>query len=818
MVRVLAGSFLCLAALSRAYPAAAQPAIDEARRLADRAEFEQALQVLEGAEAGNDLVAEGVVPLLRLRAIAEFALGSDRALGRDLARLAALGWQPPADDVLLPPALLQRYADVRQRVTPLGVSVEVERGAGAVRLSASLRGDVDGLVRAVRFHTRLAGGSWLTSDGREARALTPDESTVEYFAEVLGPGGAVLVHEGSETDPLAVRPLAIEDQGFDRGSRRAGRVHRGSNAPRLGRALDRRVARDHRRRRRGRRRHRHRAGSRRVFQLRHQRPRHAHGELAVTSTPVRDEPAPTEPSLIGRYRLCFEIASGGMATVFLARAEGPSGFEKLVALKRIHPQLAKDSGIVHMFLDEARIASRISHANVCTVFDYGVEGDISFIAMEYLTGEPISRVLRGLHDAPAELRRPWPRIAARICADLCEGMHSAHELRDERNEPLNVVHRDISPENLFVTYDGIAKIVDFGIASARHRIHHTSTGELKGKHAYMAPEQLTEAPIDRRTDVWALGVVLWESLTLRRLFRKRSRAETLFAVVSAPIPAPSSVAPDLPRELDRIVLRCLARDPDDRYPTARELGRDLTRWLGTQNEVVGLADVADWMTRLFPGEAERKRQLVELARAPRGSDGVPRVGAAPEPSGDSTAVHSEVRTTRRWWRRRGLVLSTALAVVLVGAAFVASSALFGGAGAGGSHGGNDARPPAARDPVHEASPPHGEEAAVPPPSDTASDVVDPAEDSDQVPATGETGARTGVASGRRGRGCVAIATPGGWAVVLERGRRLGQTPSRICLPAGRHLLTVQHLGRAPGKRVVVRIEAGETTRLVVDPG
>lgn len=221
----------------------------------------------------------------------------------------------------------------------------------------------------------------------------------------------------------------------------------------------------------------------------------------MTHTPVRSVPAGTEPTTVGRYRLCFEIASGGMATVFLARAEGPSGFEKLVALKRIHPQLAKDVSILGMFLDEARIASRISHANVCAVFDYGSEDGTSFIAMEYLTGEPISRIVRAVRGASPAIQRAWPRIAARVTADLCEGLHSAHELRDERNEPLHVVHRDISPDNLFVTYDGIAKVVDFGIASARHRIHQTMTGELKGKHSYMAPEQLTEAPIDRRADI-----------------------------------------------------------------------------------------------------------------------------------------------------------------------------------------------------------------------------------------------------------------------------------------------------------------------------
>jgi serine/threonine-protein kinase len=235
-------------------------------------------------------------------------------------------------------------------------------------------------------------------------------------------------------------------------------------------------------------------------------------------------PRRAAPERIGRYELCFELASGGMASVYLARAEGSPGFEKLVALKRIHPHLADERGYVEMFLDEARIASRITHANVCSVFDFGESDGEYFIAMEYLVGEPLSRVQRRVVVNAEQRTSPLlPARMARIIADACEGLHAAHELRDASGESLNVVHRDVSADNLFITYDGAAQVVDFGIAHARQRLHQTEAGQVKGTFPYMAPEQMTAAVVDRRVDVWALGAVLWELLALRRLFFARHR-------------------------------------------------------------------------------------------------------------------------------------------------------------------------------------------------------------------------------------------------------------------------------------------------------
>ncbi|MEM7137556.1 MAG: serine/threonine-protein kinase [Myxococcota bacterium] len=335
------------------------------------------------------------------------------------------------------------------------------------------------------------------------------------------------------------------------------------------------------------------------------------------SSPFSTAPQPTPPKRIGRYQLCFELASGGMASVYLARATGGApGFEKLVALKRIHPHLASEKDYVEMFLDEARIASRITHANVCSVFDFGDADGEYFIAMEYLVGEPLSRVHRRVvANADQRSSKLLPARMARVIASACEGLHAAHELKDDAGETLHVVHRDVSAENLFVTYDGVVQVVDFGIAHAKQRVHHTSAGQVKGTFPYMAPEQMTAAVVDRRVDVWALGAVLWELLTLRRLFLRDTDVNTMYAVLSGEIRPPSDYRKDVPKELDEIVLRALQRNPEERWQDAREMGKALRRFLARQAELIGPAELGDWMQELFPTGAERKRQLMEIARS-----------------------------------------------------------------------------------------------------------------------------------------------------------------------------------------------------------
>lgn len=323
---------------------------------------------------------------------------------------------------------------------------------------------------------------------------------------------------------------------------------------------------------------------------------------------------PRAPSItrLGRYRLVREIASGGMATVNLAVAEG---LDKLVALKIIHPHLAQEESFVHMFLDEARLASAISHRNVCNVFDFGECDGRFYIAMDYLSGQSLRDVLRRLRrtDLQIEPRRLAVYVAYMI-AEACEGLHAAHELHGSDGQSLNVVHRDVSPHNLFVTYDGNVSVVDFGIARASDRIQSTATGVLKGKFSYMAPEQMRQMEIDRRADIWALGVVLWESLTLQRLFVRSSQADTVMSVMMDKIRPPSEVKPDLPKELDAIALRAIARSPAHRFPTAREMGRELMKFCRESGVMVSPIEIEHFMERLFEKEIGDAKQLERKAK------------------------------------------------------------------------------------------------------------------------------------------------------------------------------------------------------------
>ncbi|HEY6877306.1 MAG TPA: protein kinase, partial [Polyangiales bacterium] len=331
---------------------------------------------------------------------------------------------------------------------------------------------------------------------------------------------------------------------------------------------------------------------------------------------------PRAPSIqrLGRYRLVREIASGGMATVNLAVTEG---LDKLVALKIIHPHLAQEESFVRMFLDEARLSSSISHRNVCNVFDFGETDGRFYIAMDFLSGQSLRDVLRKLRKVDLQIEpRKLAVYVAYMIAEACEGLHAAHELHNSEGKPLNVVHRDVSPHNLFVTYDGNVSVVDFGIARASDRIQSTATGVLKGKFSYMAPEQMRQLDIDRRADIWALGVVLWESLTLQRLFVRSSQADTVMSVMMDRVRPPSELKPDVPRELDTIVLKAIARNPAHRYATAREMGRELMKFCRESGVMVGPIEIESLMEKLFEKEIAENKQLTRKAKQSGQESGV----------------------------------------------------------------------------------------------------------------------------------------------------------------------------------------------------
>ena len=292
--------------------------------------------------------------------------------------------------------------------------------------------------------------------------------------------------------------------------------------------------------------------------------------------------------VIGRYALFGEIASGGMATVHFGRLLGAVGFSRTVAIKRLHPHLSKDPDFSAMFLDEARLAARIQHPNVVSTLDIvALDGEL-FLVMEYVDGESLARLLRTLREKGQTVP---PKIAVAIVSGALHGLHAAHEAKNEKGEPLNIVHRDVSPQNILVGRDGSARVLDFGVAKAAGRLHETREGSVKGKVPYMPPEQLRSGAVDCRTDVYSAAVVLWETLTARKLFRGDNDAAVLEKVLFGEVEPPSKYAPDVPPELDALVLKGLAREPAERFATAREMALALERTMAPALA----SDVGEWV-------------------------------------------------------------------------------------------------------------------------------------------------------------------------------------------------------------------------------
>jgi serine/threonine-protein kinase len=340
-----------------------------------------------------------------------------------------------------------------------------------------------------------------------------------------------------------------------------------------------------------------------------------------------------------------------MATVHVGRLNGPVGFSRTVAIKVLHERLAKDREFASMFLDEARIVARIRHPNVVPTVDVINENGELFLVMEYVHGEPLSRLMRAARAASTPIPRP---VVSAILSGVLHGLHAAHEATDERGEPLCIVHRDVSPQNILVGADGTPRLLDFGVAKAAVRAQTTREGQLKGKIAYMSPEQLQRGGVDRRSDVYAAGVVLWEALTLQRLFTGDSEAMVITQVLERMIEPPSLLAPDVPKELDAIALRALARDPTGRYETAREMALALEE----ATSIATPTRVAEWVDSLA-GQilSERARTIANLESTPSANqdDDATRVeGSGREPGSQPSSVSVTARkrvappSNRRW--------------------------------------------------------------------------------------------------------------------------------------------------------------------------
>lgn len=319
----------------------------------------------------------------------------------------------------------------------------------------------------------------------------------------------------------------------------------------------------------------------------------------------------------GRYQICMELASGGMGTVYLALYRGVDGFERVVALKRMHPELARQKHFVEMFFDEAQALARVQHPNVCALLDLGTFDDSYFLAMDYLEGEPLSAVFNSLAHSPL-LRsgERLPYVIARVFARLCDGLEAVHQTRDERGELMNLVHCDISPQNLFVLYDGSVRLMDFGAARARSgMLHQERPGMARGKLPYMAPEQLDGKDPDLRFDIWSMGVTMWELLTGQSLFDGRTMRSIIEEVKSARIPLVSAHNPRVPPKLASVVDRALMRDPAKRFGSARELSAALEQFLSEAGECVPAAEVSVWLEGLFGHRAQERHKLRSMARA-----------------------------------------------------------------------------------------------------------------------------------------------------------------------------------------------------------
>jgi len=290
-----------------------------------------------------------------------------------------------------------------------------------------------------------------------------------------------------------------------------------------------------------------------------------------------------------RYRVIDKLESGGMAEVFRAESSGLEGFRKQVAIKRVLPHHGRNSKFISMFLDEARLSAQLSHSNCVQVFDIGVRDDAYFIVMEFVDGANLKSIATSMQNKG--LAFPIP-VATYIAHEICKGLSYAHELTDRSGVSLGLVHRDVSPPNVLVSKHGEVKIVDFGLAKASSQLEPSEPGVIKGKFAYLSPESALGEDIDCRTDIFAVGIILWELLASRRLFTADSDVQILHKVQAAKIPPISQINRSVPPELERIVNRALARDRHDRYASARELGQDLSRFMFHFAQPVSGYDIA----------------------------------------------------------------------------------------------------------------------------------------------------------------------------------------------------------------------------------
>jgi eukaryotic-like serine/threonine-protein kinase len=544
-------------------------------------------------------------------------------------------------------------------------------------------------------------------------------------------------------------------------------------------------------------------------------------------------------------RFLCRLGQGGMAEVHLANAAPPSAPPSLVVVKRMHLQHVDDASTVSMFLDEARLALRLSHPNIVRTDRLGSFDGRHGIVMEFLEGQPFHQVLKRAYETEATLNL---EVVVQIAIAALDGLHYAHELKDQEGNPLSIVHRDVSPQNLFITYDGAVKLLDFGIAKNALQDGRTRTGLLKGKVSYMAPEQARGDELDRRADIWSLGVVLWEAVTGSRLFKGSNEAATLHMTLTDDVSPPSLRRPDLPPELEAILLRALKRDPAQRYASAAVMRDELEAWLSNR-ELMPSASVSQLMPRLFGKEMREHRQqvqtLLHAPAEPTTESGVTLIASQLGGSRTFSRLHatqvSSVTDLMEELTRQRRVTTRLLGglLLLVGGALLTGlylllqrPAVVAAVPAGLAEKQPAAAPLAAATPA-KAPDVANQHAAAPAAVAPASAALPATAGSSRWPANVRNAKNSRQASSTAAAVGAVVAPPlpspataspspvemgrlnldtTPWAIVSEGGRVLGQTPLvGVALPAGTHTLVLSNPEQGLKTAYQVTISAGQVT-------